>query len=108
MESTFLYKVPVGCAEEVQKVLNRYRAAKNPKPIKRKLRISKEEFKRGQAVVKQHSALGRKRDRWCDKLANEQERLEDLIDASRTKGDKTWLENKLELLERAIEYAEDA
>ena len=101
--------VPSACLDAVEEVIKKYRAGLKPRSIKRKLRITKKQFANGQKIVRQHSDLGVYRERWLDKLGNEYVRLEDLLmSAPRSPTDKKWLEKQLDLLDKAIDYAENA
>ena len=108
MNDTITMRVPRACATDVEDVINKHRSKQNPKPIKRKLRITKQDFKNAREVIRVHVQYGKARDRWLNKLGNEYERLEDLVMSARTDADAKWLNNQLDLLENAIQYAEDA
>lgn len=100
--------VPAAAANAVKAVIAEFHKAEKPRPIKRQLRLSNADFKKGQEIVRAHCNLGDKRDKWLDKLYDEQNRLEDLSVGIRSKGDTTWLNKQLGILDTAIEYAEDA
>jgi hypothetical protein len=100
-------QVPAPLESAVAKLLKSYYATQNAKPIKRELRISKREFAAGEKAVKAFTKLSAVLQKYSEKLGREYERLEDLLDQPRNKGDEAWLNAQLDKLDRAIEYVEN-
>jgi hypothetical protein len=101
-------EVPKHHESAVRQLLRELRRRDNPKPIERKLLITRKQFSKGQQVVRAHVRLGERREAWLDTLQDEYNRIEDLLDNPRSEADERWINRQLDRLQTAIDYVEGA